>query len=222
MLESVPMTVLSAHPAGPARPATRDRAPVPAGRAFALLLTLAGLIGLIASAVLTFDKIRLLADPSYVPSCNINPVISCGSVMRTAQAEVFGFPNPLLGVAAFAMVLAVGAGSLAGAAFRRWFWLGLQLGAAVGLAFTHWLIVQALYRIGALCPYCMVVWAVTIALFWYVTLHNLRTGVVPVPARPRAVVREAVRYHWVVPALWYAVIALLVLNRFWYYWRTLL
>ncbi|MET9614854.1 vitamin K epoxide reductase family protein [Kitasatospora indigofera] len=219
------MTVLSAYPAGSARPGhptARDRAPVPAGRALALLLTLAGLVGLLASAVLTFDKIRLLTDPSYVPSCNINPVISCGSVMRTAQAEVFGFPNPLLGVAAFAVVLAVGAGSLAGAAFRRWFWLGLQLGAVLGLAFTHWLIVQALYRIGALCPYCMVVWAVTIALFWYLTLHTLRRDVVPVPPRLRPVVREAVRYHWVVPALWYAVIALLVLNRFWYYWRTLL
>ncbi|GHH66208.1 vitamin K epoxide reductase family protein [Kitasatospora indigofera] len=220
------MTVLSAYPAGSARPEhpapARALAPVPAGRALALLLTLAGLVGLIASAVLTFDKIRLLSDPSYVPSCNINPVISCGSVMRTAQAEVFGFPNPLLGIAAFAVVLAVGAGSLAGAAFRRWFWLGLQLGAVLGLAFTHWLIVQALYRIGALCPYCMVVWAVTIALFWYLTLHTLRRGVVPVPARLRPVVREAVRYHWVVPALWYAVIALLVLNRFWSYWRTLL
>ncbi|MCX5208969.1 vitamin K epoxide reductase family protein [Kitasatospora sp. NBC_00240] len=218
------MTVLSAHPAHPARPerpAAPARGPVPAGRALALLLTLAGLVGLVASAVLTFDKIRLLSDPSYIPSCNINPVVSCGSVMRTAQAEVFGFPNPLLGIAAFAVLLAVGAGSLAGAAFRRWFWLGLQLGSVLGLAFTHWLIVQALYRIGALCPYCMVVWAVTIALFWYLTLHNLRTGTVPLPARLHPVVREAVRYHWVVPALWYAVIALMILNRFWYYWRTL-
>ena len=30
--------------------------------------------------------------------------------------------------------------------------------------FVHWLIFQSLYRIGALCPYCMVVWAVTISL----------------------------------------------------------
>ena len=217
------MTVLSAttldvspRPPGPGRTA------VPAGRALALLLVLVGLVGLIASAVLTLDKIRLLEDPSYVPGCSINPVISCGSVMRSVQAEAFGFPNPLLGLAAFAVVLCVGAGSLAGAAFRRWFWLGLEVGSVLGLLFTHWLIVQALYRIGALCPYCMVVWAATIALFWYVTLHNLRTGVIPVPARLRPAVREAARYHWAVPALWYAVIALLVLNRFWYYWRTLL
>lgn len=29
------------------------------------------------------------------------------------------------------------------------------------------------FGLGRLCPYCAVVWAVTIALFWYVTLHNL-------------------------------------------------
>ncbi|MFG2844322.1 vitamin K epoxide reductase family protein [Kitasatospora sp. NPDC048296] len=201
--------------------ADAGRAAIGASRAFAILLFLGGLIGLAASAVLTFDKLRILENPSYVPSCNINPVISCGSVMRTEQASVFGFPNPLLGLAAFGALAAIGAGLLAGAAYRRWFWLGLQGGTVLGVVFTHWLIVQALYDIGALCPYCMVVWATVVALFWYTTLHNLRTGVIPVGPRMRAVVREAARYHWAVPVLWAAVIALLVLNRFWYYWSTL-
>ncbi|MER7582118.1 vitamin K epoxide reductase family protein [Kitasatospora sp. NPDC097691] len=209
------------HPSPPA-PDAAGRAPVGAGRAYAILLFLAGLIGLAASAVLTFDKLRILENPSYVPSCNINPVISCGSVMRTAQAEVFGFPNPLLGLAAFGALAAIGAGLLAGAAYRRWFWLGLHAGTALGVVFVHWLVDQALYDIGALCPYCMVVWATVVVLFWYTTLHNLRTGVIPVGPRLRVVVREAARYHWALPVLWAAVIALLVLNRFWYYWSTLL
>ncbi|WP_045702259.1 vitamin K epoxide reductase family protein [Streptomyces rubellomurinus] len=196
--------------------------PIGAGRALALLLFLGGLIGLAASAVLTFDKLRILENPSYVPSCNINPVISCGSVMRTEQASVFGFPNPLLGLAAFGVVTAVGAGLLAGAAYRRWFWLGLHGGILLGLGFTHWLIVQALYEIGALCPYCMVVWLTVVLLFWYTTLHNLTSGVIPVGGRMRTVVREAARYHWALPVLWAAVIALMILNRFWSYWSTLL
>ncbi|MET9403795.1 vitamin K epoxide reductase family protein [Kitasatospora sp. NPDC002965] len=209
-------------PADPADPAPPGPAPIGAGRAFSLLVLLCGLIGLAASAVLTFDKLRILEDPSYIPSCNINPVISCGSVMRTEQAEVFGFPNPLLGLAAFGALAAIGAGLLAGAAYRRWFWLGLQAGTLFGLGFVHWLIDQALYDIGALCPYCMVVWAAVVALFWYTTLHNLRSGVIPVGPRFRVVVREAARYHWAVPVLWAAVIGLLILNRFWYYWSTLL
>ncbi|GAA1944999.1 vitamin K epoxide reductase family protein [Kitasatospora viridis] len=192
------------------------------GRAYGWLLVVAGAIGLAASAVLTVDKIRLLENPGYVPSCNINPIISCGSVMRTWQASVFGFPNSLLGLVGFAVVVASGAGLLAGAAARRWYWLGMQLGTLFGVVLVHWLMGQTLYTIGAVCPYCMVVWAVTILLFWYTTLANLRSGAIPVPARLRVVVREVARYHWVVPVLWYTVIALLVLNRFWYYWRTLL
>ncbi|MBO1417919.1 vitamin K epoxide reductase family protein [Streptomyces sp. FH025] len=211
----------SVHLSRPA-PDAAGRGPVGASRAFAILLFLGGLIGLAASAVLTFDKLRILENPSYVPSCNLNPVISCGSVMRTEQAEVFGFPNPLLGLAAFGALAAIGAGLLAGAGYRRWFWLGLHGGTALGVVFVHWLVDQALYDIGALCPYCMVVWATVVVLFWYTTLHNLRTGVIPVGPRLRVVVREAARYHWALPVLWATVIALLVLNRFWYYWSTLI
>ncbi|MER5863067.1 vitamin K epoxide reductase family protein [Kitasatospora sp. NPDC002040] len=172
-------------------------------RPLGLLLTACGVLGLFASAMLTLDKIKLLEDPSYVPSCNINPIISCGSVMLTDQASAFGFPNSLIGLAAFAAVLTTGAGLLAGAVYARWYWLALQLGSLLGLGFTVWLIGQALYSIGALCPYCMLVWAVVLPLAWYLTLHNL-------PALRRAVGH----YHWTVPLLWYAVITALVLERF--------
>ncbi|MFB7949326.1 vitamin K epoxide reductase family protein [Kitasatospora phosalacinea] len=193
---------------------------VPATRGYAWLLLLSGLIGLAASAVLTLDKLKLLENPAYQPSCNINPVISCGSIMRTAQAEAFGFPNPLIGLAAFGALAAVGAGLVAGAAHRRWFWLSLQAGTLLGLGFVAWLIDQALYEIGALCPYCMAVWAVVITATWYTTVHNLRTGTLPAPPLLRRL--AALRFQWLVPAAACLVIALLILNRFWYYWSTLL
>ncbi|WP_329562977.1 vitamin K epoxide reductase family protein [Kitasatospora sp. NBC_01266] len=192
------------------------------GRAFAWLLLIAGAIGLAASAVLTIDKIHLLQNPHTVLNCNINPIIACGSVMTSHQASVFGFPNSLIGLVGFGVVLAIATGVLAGARYRRWYWLGLQFGTVFALVLIHWLMSQSLYSIGALCPYCMGVWAVTIALFWYTTLANLRTGVIPVGERMKPVVRELNRYHWVVPVLWYAVIALMILGRFWYYWKTLL
>lgn len=65
------------------------------------------------------EKIARLRDPTYVPNCSLNPVVSCGSVMDSVQAEVFGFPNPLLGIAGFAIVTTVGAGLLGGARFGR-------------------------------------------------------------------------------------------------------
>ncbi|WP_208766910.1 vitamin K epoxide reductase family protein [Kitasatospora cineracea] len=46
-----------------------------------------------ASNTLTLEKIRLLESPRCVPSCNINPILSHGSVMRTGQASAFGFPT---------------------------------------------------------------------------------------------------------------------------------
>ncbi|MER5638081.1 vitamin K epoxide reductase family protein [Kitasatospora sp. NPDC002227] len=191
---------------------TLRRTPAPAAptqgaaRAYAWLVLVCGALGLAASAVLTVDKIRLLQNPAYTPGCNLNPVISCGSIMRTDQASAFGFPNSLIGLAAFGAVLAVGAGLLAGATYRRWFWICFQLGTLLGLGFTCWLVYQALYEIGALCPYCMVVWAAVLPLAWYTLLHLLGR-------RPRL--------HWLVPALWYVGIALLILHRFWYFWRTL-
>lgn len=188
----------------------------------AWLLSAGGLVGLVASATLLIEKIELLANPDYVPSCSINPILSCGSIMRTSQAEVFGFPNPILGVVGFAVVVTVGVSLLAGVAYPKRFWLGLQAGATLGFVFVHWLIYQSLYRIGALCPYCMVVWCVTAAIFWYVTLHNLRTGDATRRRFTGRVVRVGAEFHAVVLTGWVLVVAGLITVRFWDYWSTLL
>nr|WP_232836013.1 vitamin K epoxide reductase family protein [Actinocorallia populi] len=183
------------------------------------LLLVAGSIGLLAAFTLAVEKIALLKDPAYVPGCSLNPVLSCGSVMSTGQAEAFGFPNPLLGIAAFAMVAAAGAALLAGTVTARWFWLALQTGVTFGVVFVHWLIYQSLYVIGALCPYCMIVWAVTIPLFWYVTLRNLHHGHLP---GPRRAVQAVTGLHTLPLVLWFLTITTLIGIEFWSYWSTLL
>ena len=144
-----------------------------------------GAVGLVAAAVLLIEKIKLIEDPDYIPSYSINPILSCGSIMRTDQAEAFGFPNPIIGVAGFAVVLTVGLALFAGATFARWFWLGLQVGVTFGVVFVHWLIFQSLYRIDALCPYCMVVWAVILDPAVLVRHLAQRQSGTPPPARGR-------------------------------------
>ncbi|MDQ0990989.1 putative membrane protein [Streptomyces sp. V3I7] len=62
-------------------------------RAFALLLVLTAAAGLPASWVITLDEFRLLQDPGFTPGCSLNPVVSCGSVMKSDQARVFGSPT---------------------------------------------------------------------------------------------------------------------------------
>ena len=106
------------------------------GRGTAWALTITGLIGLVAAFVLLVEKIALLTDPTYVPSCSINPVLSCGSIMSADQGEVFGFPNPILGVAGFTALLTIGVVLLTRANVPGWFWWGIQAGTAFGVVFV--------------------------------------------------------------------------------------
>ncbi|MFD1540547.1 vitamin K epoxide reductase family protein [Nonomuraea guangzhouensis] len=209
-------------PSDVAAPSAHAGVQGPFPRLLPRLLLISGAIGLLAAFVLTIEKIALLKDPAYVPSCSINPVLSCGSIMRTPQAELFGFPNPLLGIAGFAVVITIGAALLAGARFDRWLWLGLQTGVTAGAVFVHWLIFQSLYVIGALCPYCMIVWAVTVPIFWYVTLHNAIQRNLPLPAGVRRAVQGISGYHTVALTIWFLGIVSLIGVRFWSYWSTLI
>ncbi|MGP4102449.1 vitamin K epoxide reductase family protein [Nonomuraea sp. KM90] len=194
---------------------------LPFPRLLPWLLLVGGGVGFIAAFVLAIEKIALLKDPAYEPSCSIDPILACGSIMRTPQAEVFGFPNPLLGIAGFAIVATTGAALLGGARFGKWLWLGLQAGATGGVVFVHWLIFQSLYTIGALCPYCMVVWMVTIPIFWYVTLHNITMHNLPMPAPVHRAGQALTGFHTVALTIWYVVVATMIGARFWQYWSTL-
>lgn len=191
-------------------------------RGLAWLLAMGGVAGLVASFVLVLEKIALLKDASYLPSCSLNPVLNCGSIMKTQQAELLGFPNPLIGLLAFPVLVATGAALLGGARLARWYWLGLQIASTMALGLVAWLIFQSLYRIGALCPYCMVVWVVVIPIFWYITLRNLSGGVMGERLARSGVVGGVRDSHALVLTITYLVVVGLIAQRFWSYWSTLL
>lgn len=182
-------------------------------------LAVGGAIGFLASFVLTVEKIELIIDPNYVPTCSINPILSCGSVMDTTQASLFGFPNSLLGITGFAVALTTAMALFAGGRLARWYWIGLQVGVSAAVVLIHWLIYTSLYTIGALCPYCMVVWSVIMPIFAVVTVRNLHAwGVVE---RSRVVAAFAAN-HIVLLTAWYLIVLALILERFWDYWVTLI
>lgn len=190
-------------------------------RSLGWLLAGGGAIGFLAAFVLTVERFKLALDPSYVPSCSLNPVLSCGSVMAEPQAALFGFPNPMLGIAAFAIATTLGLLVVSRTPLPRWTWVGLQVGLTAGMVFVVWLVSQSLYSIGALCPYCMVVWAVVIPMFVSVTATNLERGVIPVPAGARGAVVALSDYRVLVVVLAYLVVIALAGVRFWDYWSTL-
>ena len=174
---------------------------------------------MLASLTLTHDKIAILQNPSYVPSCNINPVLACGSVMMTPQSSTLGLPNPILGIAGFTVVVVAGVLSVAKVQLPRWFWAGLLAGILVGAVFVHWLIFVSLYRVGALCPYCMVVWVVTISLLVVMASIVLRPVL---ESRNSGVAHLVYRWRWSIAVLWFTGVAVLIALRFRDYWATLL
>ena len=190
-------------------------------RSLGWLLAVGGAVGFLAAFVLTVERFKLALDPSYVPSCSLNPVLSCGSVMAKPQAALFGFPNPMLGIAAFAVATTLGLLVVSRTPLPRWVWVGLQVGLTAGMVFVAWLVSQSLYSIGALCPYCMVVWAVVIPMFVSVTATNLERGVLPTPAGARSAVVALSDYRVLVVVLVYLVVVALAGVRFWDYWSTL-
>lgn len=211
---TVPVSVEPAGRSADPTPASPCDPSVPALSAWWVLI--AGAIGLASSATLTVEKIDLLLNPSYVPSCNLNPILSCGSVMVTPQASLFGFPNPLLGIGAFTVVLVAGVLAVAKVPLPQWFWISLEVGLLIGAGFVHWLIFESLYRIGALCPYCMVVWAMTITLLVVVGSIVFR------PVLDSTAARLLYQWRWSITALWFTAVFLLIMVRFWDYWSTLL
>jgi uncharacterized membrane protein len=187
-------------------------------RWFPRLLVTTGLIGLTSAFVLMLEKIAFLKDPNYIPSCNVNPIIACGSVINTQQASAFGFPNPIIGLFGFTAVVVVGISLLAGMKIaNKWYWRTFWAGTLFGLGFVHWLAFQSVYHIEALCPYCMVVWVITIATFWYTTLWMLREGYLRLPSGLQRVGGFLQRNHLGLLLGWYLVIVWLIMSHFWYY-----
>ncbi|WXB77913.1 vitamin K epoxide reductase family protein [Janibacter alittae] len=194
---------------------------VASGRGLGRLYLVGGLIGLVCAVVLLVEKNELLKNPDYVPTCSINPILSCGSVMTTPQAAAFGIPNPIIGVAGFAALAMLGALLVTGTSLRPWLRLATQTTVTLAVLFIHWLIYQTLYVIGALCPYCMIVWVVTIAVFWYTTVHTLQRLQHTATPRGHRALTTLTEYRAAILTGWYLVIIVLIAIRFWDYWVTL-
>jgi uncharacterized membrane protein len=162
-----------------------DTAPYKRPLALAIFLVVGGVIGFIAAFALTLDKFQVLEHPGAELGCNFSVLVQCGRNLGSAQGSAFGFPNPVIGLAGFFAVIVVGVSLLAGARFARWYWIVFNLGLTFAIGFVIWLIGQSIFALNTLCPWCMVVWVVTIPLFFSVTLYNLSTGVIPNGARSR-------------------------------------
>lgn len=185
------------------------------------IFIVASIIGLLASFVLTYDKIHYLKNPSYVPSCNINPIISCGSVMKTQQADLLGVPNTLFGIAGFSTLLILGLVTVSGSKIHKRLWQLVNIVVAIGFSFFIYLFFEGVYRIHAICPYCFAVWLVMPPVLLYTTLYNLQAGNIRLGLSHKIRV-FLLRFHWEFLTIWYVIFFGILLTHFWYYWKTLI
>lgn len=135
-------------------------------RVFGTMLAF-GIVGLIASFVLSVEEIHLLKNPGEPLSCSFNLVLDCSTVMKTWQANVFGFPNPFIGLMGYSVVITVAVMGLAGAskALPHWFWRVAMICYSLGALFAYWLFFSSVYVIQVLCPWCLFVTFATTLVF---------------------------------------------------------
>ncbi len=190
-------------------------------RSVAITMIWTGILGWLASFSLVLERIHVAADPNATLSCDINPFISCKSVMLTAQAKLFGFPNPIIGLAAFFAPILIGFAIFAGARFAAWFWRLFTVGITMGFIFVLWLFTQSTFVIHVLCPYCMVDWAAMIPLFWKVFLWAAAEGIVAVPVRSVGFFVRAADNAWMFTLVTEFLAVLTIILSFWSLWPIL-
>lgn len=166
-------------------------------RGLGISLVVGGLVGLIAATALIVEKIESLAHPTAQLACDFSVFVGCSASLNSQQGSLLGIPNPVLGLMFWSAIVTIGVVIIA-VELPRWMWLMLTLGMTGAFALVVWFILQSIYVIGVLCPWCMLTWVTTIPLFLLVVSHALRSGVLPVAARVRRFAAEGYQWVWVV------------------------
>lgn len=185
-----------------------------------LLMIFVASVGFGASFSLAKEKQALERDPGHVASCSISPIVSCTASVTASQGSALGVSNPSLGMVAYGILLIGGASLLLGLKFVDKWWIAVWSASLFGLSYNAWLIYQSLYVIGALCLYCSTIWAVTIALFTYISIFIvLDKKLINISDKFKKIL---VANHNVPMFILYGVVILLVYFRWSDYWNSLL
>jgi len=127
-------------------------------------VTIASVIGFIASFLQMIEKVELLKNPHAVLTCNINAIFSCTNILNAWQSSVFGFPNSLMCIAFFAMTMALGLVGWTGGSMNKKLRLTFQGFALFFIGFGFWYLWQSIFIVGALCIFCIFCYAAVLTI----------------------------------------------------------
>lgn len=134
---------------------------------------LAGVLGWWASLRLFLDYTESLKDTNFVPSCNLSAVVSCAQNYGSSYGSIFGFSNTVIGLSLFLIPMLMGVLYLANVRLPRWIQVGYSIGTFGAIVLISYLQWASFTQIGTLCLYCLLIWSVTIPLFWAVLGRTL-------------------------------------------------
>lgn len=166
------------------------------------------LIGLLASFALIQSEFKILADPSAELACDLNPLIGCSTSILSPQAHIFGIPNSVIGVAAFAALLVLGVILACRGSLPRRVWWSLAVGAVGAVVFVGYFLYHSAFTFHSLCPYCLVVWGATLAIIPLLLGGAASEGAFG--AGPTAAGKAVLRYSWALTLLLYLLVVLFI------------
>ncbi|HWZ66116.1 MAG TPA: vitamin K epoxide reductase family protein [Patescibacteria group bacterium] len=182
------------------------------------VILIAGIVGLFCSLILVYDQVKIWQNPSYQPTCSLNPVVSCGSVISSNTGHIFGMPAPFLGLLTFPILITLGLMLVRGVRFKKQVWLLIEAGSAGGFLFATWLFFISVYQVNALCPFCIVTDVVVFTALWYVSLHNIEQGFIRLPVLMEKIRAYVLKHHLDILLIWFLLVFIFIMHHFWYYY----
>ncbi|HEX7964020.1 MAG TPA: vitamin K epoxide reductase family protein [Candidatus Saccharimonadales bacterium] len=180
------------------------------------LITAGGVVGLAASFLETIEYQEILKNAHAQLVCNLNSVFSCGNVLNSWQSKIFGFPNSMLCMVFFTLMLTSGLVGLTGGILLPKFRLWLQGIATFFLCFALWFMWESTFRVLALCILCLFCLAGLLTLNW--GWLRMNADILPISERRHAQLRKAIRqgadtFAWLTLAILIAFVMFLKFSR---------
>lgn len=169
-------------------------------RVLGIVSIVAGVLGWWASFRLFLDYTATLKDDSFVPSCDISAVVSCTQNYGSSYGSLFGFSNTVIGLSLFTIPIVLGVLILARVKLPGWVYAGYSIGLLGAIVLISYLQFASFTDLKTLCLYCLLIWSVTIPLFWSSLSQSLSRRVpTDEPAPPTSfigAIRTAIVGSW--------------------------
>jgi uncharacterized membrane protein len=123
---------------------------------YLILIIFFGIVGTFVSAkLLTLEFHALKETTDVFASCSINSIFDCAGVAKSKYSELFGFPNMILGLMYYPVVIAFFGILLFKVKLPKWMVWAMLIPTALGLVFSLILLYMSLFLVFKVCIYCL-------------------------------------------------------------------